>query len=425
VLEASSRAVKVPKGAKPRHAVETILRSIADLPTRNRAREALSEFGTDKRVASVSTGPDSKTFPTRISILEERGTIRVAAITETATVSERPVSVDPKLIGEIVAGINDPDIEPQSNFSTFLLRMVFPRDFRDLLEKNIVFVFELDRITAPIHWEMMARNTKETEKAEPLGVAARVARQLRTTYSPPPSEAKRRQGPMKALLVGDPGDPKEGLNLPGARDEAIRVYDILNKHGVKVTSLIGAPNAPRRGLPSDSMPATRIEVLSQLMHERWDILHYCGHGDFDPEDPRRAGWVFAGGLLTAREIERLDEVPALIVANACLSGRTSQTIAGGDRVDLALREAGLLPSLADEFFHLGVRNYIGTSWEVNDIGAVECAQAFYGQLLESDSRLCTIGEAMLAARRELWNRRNSFGKLWAAYQHYGDPMATL
>jgi CHAT domain-containing protein len=168
-----------------------------------------------------------------------------------------------------------------------------------------------------------------------------------------------------------------------------------------------------------------MEVLSRLMHERWDILHYCGHGDFDPDAPQRVGWVFAGGLLTAREIERLDEVPALIVANACLSGRTSQKIAGGDRIEAARREAGLLPSLADEFFHLGVRNYIGTSWEVNDIGAVKFAEIFYGKLLGSGQLSCTVGEGMLAARQALWARRHSFGKLWAAYQHYGDPTATF
>jgi hypothetical protein len=291
--------------------------------------------------------------------------------------------------------------------------------------EGVRFVFEVDRTTAQIHWEMLARDLAAPPEAEPLGVQVEVARQLRTTYSPPPMEARRRYGKPRALILGDPGDPQAGHDLPGARDEALRVREILLGHQVEVTALIGAPNSSRRGLPRDMAPATRVEVLSQLMHGRWDILHYCGHGDFDPGDPTRVGWVFAGGLLTAREIERLDEVPSLIVANACLSGRTSQALEGGRRVERARRETGLLPSLADEFFRLGVRNYVGTAWEVNDVGAVEFAKAFYESLLAGDGAKRTVGEAMRVGRQALYARSRSFGKLWAAYQHYGDPMAKL
>lgn len=425
VLSAASRAVKTRKGMKTRQAIEAVLAGIADRKTREQAHKVLSKPDIAPRISLEPEESISGDISTRISVLEEGGTIRVAAITETATVSERPVSVDPKLIDEIVTSTNAPDSEPPPNFATFLLRLVFPRDFRALLENATPFVFELDRVTATIHWEMLARNTQAEPDAEPLSLRHPVARQLRTAYSPPPAETRRLQEPLKALVVGDPGDPKEGLNLPGARDEAVRVCEILRRYGVEVVPLIGAPNASRSGLPSGCLPATRIEVLSQLMHTRWDILHYCGHGDFDPKNPQRAGWVFKGGLLTAGEIERLDEVPALIVANACLSARTSRTLGGGGQVELARREAGLLPSLADEFFHLGVRNYIGTSWEVNDIGAVKFAQIFYGKLLGSPQRSCSLGEAMLAARQELWERRHNFGKLWAAYQHYGDPTAGL
>jgi len=425
VLAISARAAKAPSGAKARKAVEAILEGITDGKLRNQARKALEKLEDRARVSYTPEKPPEREFPTRISVLEEGGVIRMAAITETATVAERTVSVDPKLIDEIVASVNDPDAEPMPHFGTFLLRLVVPREFRPLLAQEDRFVFEVDRTTAKIHWEMLARDLSAPLEAEPLGVQVEVARQLRTTYSPPPIEARRREGPLRALVVGDPGDPAEGHDLPGARDEALRVREILLGHRVEVTALIGAPNSPRRGLPRDVAPATRVEVLSQLMHGRWDILHYCGHGDFDPGDPTRVGWVFAGGLLTAREIERLDEVPALIVANACLSGRTSQALEGGRRVERARSESGLLPSLADEFFRLGVRNYVGTAWEVNDVGAVEFAKAFYETLLAEDAARRTVGEAMGAGRRALHGRSRSFGKLWAAYQHYGDPAAKV
>ena len=119
----------------------------------------------------------------------------------------------------------------------------------------------------------------------------------------------------------------------------------------------------------------------------------------------------------AGEIGRLERVPAVIVSNACLSARTSFTLDGARRPDEAKTEAGLLPSLADEFFKLGVRNYVGTAWEVNDIGAELFARVFYTSLLEGES----FGESVRRAREALWHDRETYGALWAAYQHYGDP----
>ena len=134
--------------------------------------------------------------------------------------------------------------------------------------------------------------------------------------------------------------------------------------------------------------------------------------------------MFASGLLTAREIERIDRVPDLVVANACLSARLSETTEGRRQTKKTRSEAGLLPSLADEFFHLGVRNYIGTSWEVSDIGAILFAQTLYKELLAGNSS-GTLGDAVKKARAALHKKEHSFGKLWAAYQHYGDPTAEI
>ena len=37
----------------------------------------------------------------------------------------------------------------------------------------------------------------------------------------------------------------------------------------------------------------------------------------------------------------------------------------------------------------------------------------------------SFGEAVQGARAALWERRDDFGALWAAYQHYGDPNDTI
>jgi CHAT domain-containing protein len=153
----------------------------------------------------------------------------------------------------------------------------------------------------------------------------------------------------------------------------------------------------------------------------YDILHYAGHGDFDANDPTgRSGWLFKGGLLTASELARVDLAPRLVVANACLSGRFSDKLAGASATQRL--DADLLPGLADEFFRRGVRNYIGTAWKIDDLGAIEFSRSLYKSLLVQGD---TLGAAMLAARRSLKEQERKFYALWAAYQHYGSPGFTL
>jgi pimeloyl-ACP methyl ester carboxylesterase len=356
-------------------------------------------------------------IPTRISFWDDGQVIRTAAIHEAATVPERLVGVARDVVDDLTERMTDPALEDVGELSDLIYRLLLPPDFRDVLSSGSL-VFEVDRSMARLHWEMLASAASENGDAEPLSVRARFARQLRTTYSPSPSRPSGAGTEFRALVIGDPGDPERGEDLPGARSEALKVKEILEaRDGIVVDARIGAPSVPREGRLQGVKPADRLEVLSLLLRGGYDLVHYAGHGDFDPEQPNRVGWVFARGLLTPGEIGRLERVPALIVSNACLSARTSQMLEGTRRTDEARSEAGLLPSLADEFFRLGVRNYVGAAWEVNDVGAELFAGTFYDALLGGES----FGEAVRLSREALWRERDTYGPLWAAYQHYGDP----
>jgi hypothetical protein len=303
--------------------------------------------------------------------------------------------------------------------------LLVPREFSAHLRSGVALVLELDRFTAALPWELMSLAPPgaavEAEDAVPLAIAAPFARQLRTTYSPAPGSTDRRGPRLRALVIGDPGDPDEGDDLPGARAEAVAVVRILEQHGVDVQARIGAPSAARRGRLRGVQPADRLEVLELLLGGGFDLVHYCGHGDFDPERPDTTGWVFQGGLLTAREIERVARPPRLIVANACLSGQVSRRGRGaaGASTTSTRVEGALVPSLADEFLKIGVMDYVGTAWEVDDAGAVEFATRFYAALL--DGRGDSIGDALRTAREALFEKAERYDALWAAYQHYGDP----
>lgn len=401
---------------------EELRKALKRVPSNRKGQRACVSFIPD-RGADFQAAQPQQEIPTRISFFRDGENIRVAAISETATVSERILKFDPSLISEIVEDINALRETSVGDVPDFLTRLLLPRKFRDLLTRDVPLVFEVDRWMAQVHWEMLAHSLDSSDHKKPIGIQTKVARQLRTTYSPPPIRSRKPSEKLKALVIGDPGDPKRGMNLPGATKEALEIYDVLKSHGVEVDIRIGAPSAPRRGRLQDIKPATRIEALHLLMQGGYDILHYAGHADFDPKDPVRAGWLFSEGLLTARELERIDEAPCLVVANACLSARSSQTLAGGANIVEQRSDEYLLPSLADEFFHRGVRNYIGTAWEVNDIGAVLFAKTFYESLFKGNSY--KIGEAVQKARLALYEEQRFYGRLWAAYQHYGDPVSPL
>ena len=344
------------------------------------------------------------------------------AISDTAVIPVRSNDLDSSLVEEVVHDMTDPAVTRVTPLSKLFSRLVLPRDFRDLLKAPGAFVFEVDRYSSRLHREMIA-NDALSDDARPLALDHAVARQLRTEYSPPPTPDRPETKPLTALVIGDPGDPGQGESLPGAANEAAAVVEILQSLGVVVEAYIGAPkdgqDSRARTFP---LPAKRLDVLEKLITGGYDILHYAGHGAWDPVHPERAGWVFKGGLLSARELERIDLAPRLVVANACLSGLVSGVTRGGAALD-AVRDANLAPALADEFFRRGVRNYIGTAWEIDDLGAVEFAQTFYRALLGAAPR--PVGEALLAARQDLFERANLYQSLWAAYQHYGDPSVMI
>jgi pimeloyl-ACP methyl ester carboxylesterase len=379
-----------------------------------------TERSSGGRASGWSAGGRS---PTRFSCVRDDHVLRAAALSDTAVVPQRTLAFDLKLFEELAEKATDPTAERAGDLGAFIGRLLIPHEFAPFLSDGAALVGELDRYTARLAWELISLSVRHDGKPVHLALEIPFARQLRTAYSPAPTTLRDGQA-LRALVVGDPGDPRKGHDLPGARREAKEIASFLEEHGVEVETRIGAPSAaggaPMRGVKA----AGRLEVLELLLSGRFDLVHYCGHGDFDPKHPDQAGWVFEGGLLTAREIERIERPPRLIVANACLSGRTSERVVSSAEDSQPADDAGLVPTLADEFFKRGVRDYVGTAWEVNDEGAILFARTLYQGLLADDGQ-STLGDAVLAARTALDLRSSEYDALWAAYQHYGDPGTRL
>jgi class 3 adenylate cyclase/CHAT domain-containing protein/tetratricopeptide (TPR) repeat protein len=200
--------------------------------------------------------------------------------------------------------------------------------------------------------------------------------------------------PLKMLALADPkGD------LKGAYEEGRQIRDFMDrdKDFISVSLL------------SDGITPDFIREKIR----NFDLVHFAGHADYNPEDPGLGGWRLSEGLITANDISRMAgtaAMPALIFSNACQSARTE--------------EWGLKEYFQDEIFGLanafilaGVKHYVGTFWEILDEPSRLFALEFYKRLVSG----MTMGEAMRMARMELIDKFGEETIIWASYLLYGDP----
>lgn len=364
-------------------------------------------FGTMAGQAADANGERS----VRLSILGSGAGFKWAAITDRATVPER---YQPKssLFDDLADRLNAPP-DDVTQLQALLTQLVVPPDFRALLCAGAPLVVEVDRTTASMHWEFVADLDADPAEA-PMAVRTPVARQLKTGYAPVLFKSGV-PGETRVLVIGDPGSGAHSLE--GARREAEEVCALLDKLGVLSKAYIGSRSNRHKKFP----PATLLDVVGELLTGSYSVVHYCGHGMFDPFDPvNRAGWQFEEGLLTSQELRAVTKPPSLVLANCCesalFSNRDESPPAGGARTNRSPADLG--PSLADEFLRCGVAHYIGSAWKIGDAAAAAFASAFYTALLSSGQN---VGSAVQAGRKAIWDQRRKWKVDWAAYQHYGDP----
>jgi hypothetical protein len=388
--------------------------------------------------------------PTRISVSYDSDRMRWAALTARATVPERYVPTERTLIDELVQRLTAPSEEDAARLPRMLRRLVVPEELQPHITGtgSVPIVFELDSAAAQLPWEFMTdREYDDAQTERPLAVRTAIARQLRTSYARLSPDFEEGTG-LRALVIADPA-PGKG-HLPQAREEGIAVWELMRSRGLEAKLFVGSAQDTNQP-PAGATFATKLDVLNELIAGRYDLVHFAGHGTMgDPERPELAGWVFAGGNLTARALVQLAWAPRLVMANACwsASGLGSPGAAANKPVepegqverepvgpDKQLR-ARLTTVLADEFLRVGIAHYIGTSWRIPDTMGADFATAFYERILPSAGhRGQPIGRALSEARAVLWKRWKEMapspglpaevGCAWAAYQHYGDPTDSL
>ncbi|MBC7791645.1 MAG: CHAT domain-containing protein [Anaerolineae bacterium] len=429
------------------------LRRKAIAKARQRAKAELERDTAD-------SAPD--TPPTRLSVGLESDKYRFGAITAVASIPERLITIDPKLVMDVNDQlVSAGDIVTQCERGKLLGHLLIPADLRDQLGGQAPLVVMVDSVTARVHWEMMAltlpaisrgaaahsngdgvltdAERRADEERSFFSLSRGLTRQLRTTLAPPPEPPPPARRTLRVLVVADPGIGQWHLN--GAEEEGVLVADLLESYNTIMSATTGnRVEVVRLFGPRE---ATRANVLGHLFLKQFDVLHFAGHCQYTRNEPGRSGWIFGDGeLLSANELNRIDRIPKFVFSNACESGITPD--------DAERRDSGLAPNFAESFFARGVSNFVCTAWPVDDLAAHEFAATMYANLLGLSREAESASAASVKARphrknasteREratTWNGPQQMHvamraarlaiahtpggvTTWGAYQHYGDP----
>ena len=135
---------------------------------------------------------------------------------------------------------------------------------------------------------------------------------------------------------------------------------------------------------------------------------------YDPRAPSKSGWRLHDSILTAGELSKCSHPPQVVFSNSCQAGATAEWSG-------KYGYEGQAFGIGSAFILAGVKNYIGTFWEVDDEESRLFATIFYQNLLSGLS----LGTALLAARHAIIQQKGWNSLTWASYVLYGDPTFTL
>ncbi|MBL4663601.1 MAG: CHAT domain-containing protein, partial [Flavobacteriaceae bacterium] len=316
------------------------------------------------------------------------------ASTKDSRVEENQLFSSTPLIDEF---INEISIKNQWSPDTAkaLFELLIPNPQKEHLKRKGHISWILDEKSASYPWELLQDNSVD---AKPLCINAGMIRQLRTSnYRTTIKRAPQR----KALIVADPELKGYITQLSGAKEEGLKVEEVLNKFEYPTTTLIG----------QDASTITK-----SFFSQDYSIIHLAGHGVFNPDNPGLSGMVIGKELfLNSFAIEQLPVVPDLVFVNCCHLGYTNAAEEKfyRDRYKLAA-------NIGTQLIRIGVKAVIAAGWAVNDSAALLFAEIFYDKMFNGSH----FGDAVKDARDAVYKEYPE-NNTWGAYQCYGDPYFKL
>jgi len=275
--------------------------------------------------------------------------------------------------------------------SKTLFEMLIPNDFKNTFRNQNNLVLKLDKFAAQIPWELL-HDCRTTEI--PASVTSSFIRQLisedTTRFNAVGFQNK------EVFVVGDPIYDQEGLSpLPAAKIESEWVSGKLTKEGYKVTALLNS-NAKN--------------IMMELFSKHYMIMHFAGHGIYDPENNNIGIAIGSGISIDPAMINQLGYVPEFVFINCCFSGVVN---AKDDKY--SQNRYRLAANIGTQLIEMGVKAIVIAGWAVDDAAAKVFSETFYERMLQGYD----FGSAVQFARFECY-QQHKHSNTWGAYQCYGN-----
>ncbi|MGB7874069.1 MAG: CHAT domain-containing protein, partial [Anaerolineales bacterium] len=338
----------------------------------------------------------------------EDDTLTFSLPTDRARAEESRLGVQRNNMDNLIAqSVRNPNWD--ENLATAMFELMIPNRLKGSFKDMNDVLFVVDEEAASYPWELLYDRRMGGDK--PIVVEVGMIRQFITgTYQEKVVDVKN----TNVLVVGNPADtPANFADLPGAEQEAILVASKFKENGYQVRPSIHADSS---------------SIMIDLFSEDYRVLHLAGHGVYNyryqasmDEKPRKVtGMVLGNGVfLTANEIQNKMNIPELVFINCChlgvLSDRSEEDVPGRNEFNK------FAASLSRELIEMGVKAVVAAGWAVDDAAALSFAEVFYDHLL----RGYQFGDAIKAARVEIYEQHGDRTNTWAAYQCYGDPAYRL
>lgn len=258
---------------------------------------------------------------------------------------------------------------------------------KDGLRLRLVFDPLHDEVAplAALPWELLVRKLRFSEDAVAQSRKATLVRDLETRR---PVRWMGIEGPLRILVVVS--SPKD--KAPIVADDEIRAI----REVFEASEMPAEVELLHLGTGGEDREVSLLEIRHQLITGRYHVLHFIGHGGFNPasgqgglafvdqdgKEVLREGRVIANGL---KELEDL----RLVVLCSCSTAALP-------------RHGGLPPFLnvAPALMSANIPAVVAMQFPISNVAATTFSRHFYRSLARAEPVDVAMGEARLALRTE-------------------------
>lgn len=245
---------------------------------------------------------------------------------------------------------------------------------------NLTIVFATPREHLSLPFEILHNGVTPMAVSYPLvrqvtGPAARFPQDFDQFVA----ELVRKKRALRVLLIGS-----DSGNLPAAKREIAEIESLFKNNHLGLQTKIETLSTPQ---------ARVAKVRSVLERCSYHVVHFAGHGIFDPENGEESSLLLDDGRLNVREISHLLQQGDIrfLFANVCSSGAVADGRQLHSQDYLGILDAAVMAKIP---------TVLGHRWPVVDDRARALATLFYEHLLSG--RPVAPEYALLKARQHIY-----------------------